>query len=213
MKKLLSATRQQIISILRGGQKTVNELVAEIGLTDNAIRSHLEGLERQGLVCRGDPRPGTRKPHHTYKLTPEAERILFEGCEPLLKDLVTVLSSKLAERELKIILAETGRKLGRDHSLPEKVSKAARIEHAMGFLAKLGGEPALDQKGDKKIIKSAHCPWAVITSKHPEVCKVAEAMLSELLGLAVKEHCARGAVPSCYFHLANERARKAGPRA
>src|SRR5215207_8128885 len=43
-------TRARVIELLRHGRKTVDDLAAALGLTDNAVRMHLAGLEREGLV-------------------------------------------------------------------------------------------------------------------------------------------------------------------
>src|SRR5437763_1629507 len=67
-----TSTRGQLLILLRRGIDTVNDLAAAIGLTDNAIRSHLTALERDGLVRPSGTRRGPRKPTVTYALTPEA---------------------------------------------------------------------------------------------------------------------------------------------
>jgi predicted ArsR family transcriptional regulator len=69
------STRGRIISLLRQGSCTVSDLAAELGLSDNAVRTHLDRLERDGLAHASGTRPGTRKPKITYQLTAEAERL------------------------------------------------------------------------------------------------------------------------------------------
>src|SRR5687767_5242317 len=101
MKQLLNPTRRKIIALLRGGERTVSEMAKEVGLSDNAIRSHLEALERQGLVRRSGIRHGRRKPHNTYLLTQAARKIFFEACEPLLNELFAALSSRLTEQKFR----------------------------------------------------------------------------------------------------------------
>ena len=44
----------------------MNELAGELGLSNNAVRTHLTALERDGLVHPSGTRPGPRKPHITY---------------------------------------------------------------------------------------------------------------------------------------------------
>lgn len=202
MKQFLNPTRARIISSLRGGERTVNDLVAEVGLTDNAIRSHLEALERQGLVCRSGFRSGTRKPHHAYKLTTKAGRIFFEACEPLLSELVAVASTSLMPQKFKDMLREVGRRLASTQGMPAgRSSKKERIGHALAALEELGGKAVLEQNNGKLAIRSGACPWAIIVARHPEVCLVAEAFLSQVIGAPIKEHCMRGESPRCYFEI------------
>src|SRR5215813_4960387 len=72
-----ASTRGRIVLLLRRGSRTVNELAGALGLTDNAVRTHLTALERDGLVQTSGTRPSPRKPTLTYALTPEAEQQLF----------------------------------------------------------------------------------------------------------------------------------------
>jgi hypothetical protein len=44
--------------------------------------------------------------------------------------------------------------------------------------------------------------WEVV-SDHPEVCHLAETLLTELVGVPVQEHCNYGRVPRCFFTVAN----------
>jgi DeoR family suf operon transcriptional repressor len=202
MKDFLSATRRQIISSLQGGDRTVAELSAELGLTDNAVRSHLDSLQRQQLVVTSGLRSGTRKPHTAYALTLQAKRIFFEGCEPLLNQLISVLSAQLKQPQFEKVLRECGRRMaqacsptGSGRNLQE------RIEFALTALKTLGGQAAVEQQAGKMVIRGAACPWAAVVANHPEVCLAAEALLGELTGVPVKEHCARDQSPHCVFQI------------
>ena len=57
-KRLLQSTRGKILAILRTGERTVNDLAAELELTDNAVRAHLASLERDGLIHQSGTQPG-----------------------------------------------------------------------------------------------------------------------------------------------------------
>ncbi len=73
--RFLESTRGRIVRLLRGSSRTVEELATQLELTDNAVRAHLTTLERDGLVRQSGVRRGARKPHFTYSLTPEAEKL------------------------------------------------------------------------------------------------------------------------------------------
>ena len=48
--RLFKSTRGKILDLLRMRECTVNDLAAELRLTDNAVRAHLASLERDRLV-------------------------------------------------------------------------------------------------------------------------------------------------------------------
>ena len=67
--------RGRIIALLRRGASTVEELAAALGVTDNAVRVHLQRLEREGVVSATGTRqgPGAGKPATTYQVATEAD--------------------------------------------------------------------------------------------------------------------------------------------
>ena len=71
--RLFKSTRGKILDLLRTKERTVNELAAEVRLTDNAVRAHLANLERDRLVAQSGIKAGVRKPHITYALGPDAD--------------------------------------------------------------------------------------------------------------------------------------------
>src|SRR5215468_12321804 len=109
--RFFESTRGRIVSLLRGKTRTVNELAEELELTDNAVRSHLLSLERDGLVRQSGVQRGHRKPHFAYELTPEAEDLFPKAYDTLLNQLLSVLKHRLPPKALKEILREVGRSL------------------------------------------------------------------------------------------------------
>src|SRR5436190_4578148 len=120
--RLLESTRGQILDRLRTRDCTVNDLAAELKLTDNAVRAHLVSLERDGLIRQSGTQPGFRKPHAVYGLTPQAEQIFPKAYGPLLDLVLTVFARRLSEKELRAGLREIGRLVAEEH-LPEVEGK------------------------------------------------------------------------------------------
>jgi predicted ArsR family transcriptional regulator len=65
----------------------------------------------------------------------------------------------------------------------------------------LGGAARVEREGGRLFIRGASCPLAAAVAEHPEVCRLAEALVSELTGARVREHCERGDSPRCCFEL------------
>src|SRR5437899_13088388 len=82
------STRGRIITLLRRGSRTVDELAQALSLTDNAVRTHLATLERDGLVRQRGARRGSGKPAYVYDLTPEAEQLFPKAYGPVLHELL-----------------------------------------------------------------------------------------------------------------------------
>jgi predicted ArsR family transcriptional regulator len=197
------STRGRIISLLRRGVETVEDLSRQLGLTDNAVRAHLDTLARDGLVERGGERRGFRKPHFTYALTPDAEQLFPKAYHALLNQLLLILKQRLDPQEVQEILRDVARSLAAPYGLPGGDEPLeARAERGLEVLEALGGAAKVEADSDKLFIKSASgCPFSSTVSEHPEVCRLAEVLLSEITGLEVQESCRRGENPRCAFEI------------
>ena len=201
--RLLKSTRGQILALLRTENRTVNDLAASLKLSDNAVRSHLLSLERDGLVQQHGTRPGARKPHAEYGLTAEVEHIFPKAYAPLLNQLLTVISKRMTARALTRSMREVGHAVAKEQ-LRQLTSRtrAARIEAALKLFDDLGGSATVDQSDGKQLIHGRNgCPLAAVTAGHPEACLIIETLLSDMIGVPVKKCCAYEETPHCCFEI------------
>ena len=200
--RFFKSTRGRIVSLLRGGSSTVNELASSLELTDNAVRAHLLSLERDGLIRQSGVQRGPRKPHFAYELTAEAERLFPKAYDALLNQLITALKGRLPPAALEDVLREVGRAIAaRQASEKRPEDFKGRVQSAMEVLRALGGSPRIEKEDGKLLIRSGACPLSAAVVEHPEVCELAEALVAEIVGVPVREHCDRGEVPKCCFEL------------
>ncbi|HEU4510883.1 MAG TPA: ArsR family transcriptional regulator [Pyrinomonadaceae bacterium] len=204
-KRFFDSSRGRIVTSLRASPKTVNELAAELELTDNAVRAHLLSLERDGLVTQRGVQRGTRKPHFTYELTSEADSLFPKAYDALLNQLINVLKGRLSPAALDEVLREVGRSLA---AMPDSDRQTddleTRIGKALKVLESIGGAAQLQKVDDKLFIRSNGCPIATAVAEHPELCQLTEALLAEIIGSDVREQCDRDGPPRCAFEISQE---------
>jgi predicted ArsR family transcriptional regulator len=201
-KRFFGSTRGRIITLLRGATKTVNELAEELELTDNAVRAHLLSLERDGLIKQSGTQRGTRKPHFAYELTEEAEQLFPKAYDALLNQLIAVLKERLKPSALEDVLREVGRSLAGAQDASQKNGNfESRIGKALTALEAIGGAARVEKEKEKVFICSESCPLAAAVAEHPEVCRLAETLLSEIIGVEVRERCDREGSPRCHFEV------------
>lgn len=198
--RFLESTRGRVITLLRGSSCTVEELAARLELTDNAVRAHLTTLERDGLVRQSGVRRGSRKPHFTYALTREAERLFPKAYDALLNQLINVLKGRLSGEELEGVLREVGRSLAAE-APPAGRDLQSRVRGVLKVLEELGGAAEAEREGDKVVIRGGSCPLAAAVSLHPEVCRLAESLIAKVVEAPVTEHCEREGTPRCRFEI------------
>ena len=200
--RFFESTRGRIIGLLRGKSGTVNELAEKLELTDNAVRAHLLSLERDGLLRQSGVQRGSRKPHYSYELTAEAEHLFPKAYDTLLNQLITALKGRLSTAALQDVLREVGRSLAARHSSDQSpADRDARLQNALEVLKAIGGSPSAETEDGKLFIRSGACPLSAAVIEHPEVCRLTEELVSEIVGMVVHEQCDRGESPKCRFEL------------
>ena len=204
-KRFLESSRGQIVTILRATACTVEELAEKLNLTDNAIRAHLSTLERDGLVRQSGLRRGPRKPHFTYVLTDQADKLFPKAYDTLLNQLITVLKTRLSVPEIEGVLRETGRGLAADVIAGPGANLEIRVQSALKVLEAIGGAARVERHGDKLAIQSSSCPLAAAVTVHPEVCRLAESLIAEIVKAPVRERCDRSGRPKCHFEIDHEK--------
>ena len=202
--KFFESTRGQLVTLLRRAGRTVEELAQALDLTDNGVRAHLATLERDGIVRqRGSKRHGSGggKPAYIYELTPEAEELFPKAYESVLTQLLDVLAQQLGPQQSEALLRSVGRHIAEGQTVPADGLRG-RLESAADVLNELGGLAELEERDGSFVIRGYSCPLAGVAPDHPEVCRMAETLLTELAGVPVYEHCDRGERPRCCFEVA-----------
>jgi predicted ArsR family transcriptional regulator len=203
--RFFQSTRGRIVTMLRRSKCTVEDLARALDLTDNGVRAHLAVLERDGIVVqRGSLRrtSGGGKPAYVYELTQEGEELFPKAYEPTLGRLLDVLCERLGPEESEALLRSVGRRLAEEHSRWADGAHA-RLEMAVEVLNELGGLAELEERDGALVIQGYSCPLGGVTPEHPEVCRMAEALVAEVAGVSVQEQCERGERPRCCFEVAS----------
>lgn len=212
--RILEKTRARVVELLRHRARTTDELAAELGLSDNAVRAHLATLERDGLVqAAGERREGrVGKPATVYQITPDAEPLFSQAYLPFLRSLLAALGERLSKEQLDRLLADVGARLAAgvrplSGDLRQRVHAASRLLNHLGGLSSVEG---LDH-GAGYLIQSRGCPVGVAVRERPEVCEAMVTLLSELTGAEVRSCCQRTGRPSCCFEVRPGQTRRRRP--
>ena len=208
--RFFESTRGQILVLLRRARRTVDELATALGLTDNAVRAHLVTLERDGLVQQHGVRRTEYKPAQLYELTEGGEQLFPKAYGRMLHQLLDVLADELAADQFEALVRRAGRHLAWAYA-GTPGSPAERVDRAVAVLGELGGLAEVQRRPGQLVIRGDRCPLAALLPGRPEVCRLAEALLAEVVGQPVVERCQReGEAPHCRFELEAEAGAGAG---
>ena len=193
--------RGRIIALLRRGAATVEELAASLGVTDNAVRAHLQLLEREGIISATGSRqgPGAGKPAVTYAVAGEAESSLSSAYAPVLTTLLQTLAERSSPAELEELLREVGRRLGPD--IPKGGSLDTRVRAAAALLSSLGSELDVERTPQGYLLRGHACPLAAVVGDVPAACHAVEELVGSVVGAPVRECCDRFSGARCRFEI------------
>jgi predicted ArsR family transcriptional regulator len=198
--RLLGDTQLRMLRLLRRERRTITGLAQELELTDNAIRTHVAALDRQGIVEQvGTRREARGKPGRVYGLTREGEELFPKAYALVLGGLVEeVVRTEGRERALELLRA-VGEKVG-ETTTPARDLKG-RVSAAAAQLRSLGGDVEVQRVDGAWKLQGYGCPLSAVTAAHPEVCALAQALVQEITGQPVTECCDRTDRPRCGFRI------------
>ena len=99
---------------------------------------------------------------------------------------------------MEALLRIVGRRIAAGWHMPPG-NLHTRLEGAVDVLNELGGMAELELRDDTYSIHGYSCPLAAAVPGHPEICRLAETLLTELVGVPVQEQCERGEIAHCCF--------------
>ena len=156
----LGTSRRAIVDALKRRPRTAAELAAELGVTREAIRQHLGGLEASGLVegRSRTARPQRGRPPTEWLLTDLAADLFPDRHSDLTVELIESIRRTAGEPALDAIiedrnhrLAETYVAITRDADDPVKALADQRS--AEGYLAEVR-----DEADGSRLLIEHHCP-------------------------------------------------------
>jgi predicted ArsR family transcriptional regulator len=185
--QLTDAKRRIIDRLKRVESATAPELAAGFGLTDTAVRQHLEALEALGVVERAPSEPAGRgRPPVAWHLTDLAMSLFPDRHADLTVELITSIRDALGEEGLSQVIdtrskaqeASYRQRLPeQSRPIAERVEALARIRSAEGYLA----EAAVDGE-DGIVLVEHHCPIADAARTCTGLCQSELELFRRVLG-------------------------------
>ena len=166
MAELSDAKRRILDRLKRVETATVPELAAAFGLTDTAIRQHLEALELAGMAERAPSVPSGRgRPPVAWRLSAEANDLFPDRHADLTVELLSSIRTALGDEGLDKVIAARSvvQRSGYRQALPdpevatvaERVRGLADIRSAEGYLAEV-----VEEDGGAILLVEHNCPIA-----------------------------------------------------
>ena len=200
VERLTGETRARLLGLLRRSRQTINALADAVHLTDNAVRTHIAALERDGIVEDvGAQRDTGGKPARVYALTREGEELYPKAYALVLGELLKEIARADGWERATALLRAVGRRAASGTLAP--ADREGRAAAAAAALRSLGGDVEVQRTEDGYALQGYGCPLSAVTATHPQVCALARALVEEITGQPVTECCEREGRPRCRFRI------------
>jgi len=196
----LNSAAGKVLSRLRHGAMTVEELAKALRLTDNAVRNQLRKLQEANLAIRAGKRPGASKPSTLYAITLEGQIQFSTLYLPVLTQFLGVAEGRCSGTQLESFMIDTGKSLANRYPKPSGGLKH-RVHAAARLLRSFGGVAEVRTRDGTLVIRSRACPLAALTSENAAACKVLEGLLAQYLAARVTICCNLEEEPQCCFEV------------
>lgn len=199
--KLVGETRARLLHLVRRAALSIAELAEALGISENAVRTHVAAAERDGFVRQaGIQRSTGGKPARIYELTPGAEELFPKAYALVFAELVGTLREEDGEQAAVERLRRVGRRLA-TRAEPAEGDAGAAVATAAALLESIGGSVEVIDEADGWRIRANGCPLSGVVAKEPDVCALAESLVAEVTGRPVVECCQKSARPRCEFRI------------
>lgn len=203
VERLIGETQARMLSLLRRSRQTITGLSGTLGVTDNAVRTHVAALSRDGIIEPvGTQRDTGGKPARLYALTDAGEELFPKAYAMVLTGLVEEIARRDGRARADQLLRAVGARAASEVAIPADLP--GRVEAAASALRSMGGDVTVQRTETGWRLQGFGCPLSSVTASQPQVCALAQSLVEEITGRPVTECCDRSGRPRCGFLVDQE---------
>lgn len=207
------STRSQLLQMLKTeGSCSTGDMAKAMGITEMAVRRHIQAMERDGLISSALVRQPMGRPCYRYSLTDQADHLFPKNYSQLALDLFAELEQapsgpamidRMFEgRRDKLVNKYRDRMANR--TLEERVAALSEIQNDGGYMTSWsadGNEP------DAYQLHEYNCPVSQVANQYRQACHCELQLFERLLGAEVERtECLADGGKRCTYAIRGSKA-------
>jgi iron-sulfur cluster biosynthesis transcriptional regulator SufR len=180
-----TSTRDQILALLKKeARMTVTEMALQLGITEMAVRRHLNTLERDHLVETTLVRQAMGRPLYVYHLTTAGDELFPRKYSALTLEFLKDLEEMSGEETIAKLFERREQRLNKTYSqrmegktFQEKVAELAVIQNENGYMVEWE-----QQDDDTYVLKEFNCPISQVANEYQQACSCERSLFQKVLG-------------------------------
>lgn len=203
-----TSTRDQILHMLKTkGSLSVSDMALELGITEMAVRRHLNTLERDNLIQSTLVRQAMGRPTNIYSLSANADELFPRNYSHFTLDFLRDLREIDGTEKVEMLFRRREDRLEEAYrkqiagELEERVSKLAKLQNEKGYMV----EWEKDEATGNYYIKEANCPIAQVAREFKQACNCELSLFRKVLDAEVEQtSCMAYGGEKCVFEVKKE---------
>jgi len=202
-----SSTRDQILHMLKvRGSLPVSDMASELGITEMAVRRHLNTLERDNLIKSTLVRQAMGRPTNVYSLSEDADELFPRNYSHFTLDFLRDLRDIDGTAKIEMLFRRREKRLEeayRPHvqgPLEDRVAALARLQNEKGYMV----EWEKDDQSGSYFIKEYNCPISQVAKEFNQACTCELSLFRRVLDAEVEQtSCMAKGGDKCVFQITN----------
>jgi predicted ArsR family transcriptional regulator len=179
-------TQQRLLrALLRAPDgMSVERLTKALGITHNAVRTHLATLQRDGVINRLGQRPTGGRPEFIFVLSPAGRESFPRRYRQIAENLISEVGNSLGHAALEKVMRRMGKKAGTQLT---KGRTTVSVTDTAAAMKQLGYEASVSRSGhaDNEIV-ARNCVFHQLAEHYPAVCQFDLAFMETAVGRRVE---------------------------
>jgi len=204
MKLDIDNAEREFLERLRNlGSATVQDIGDSLSVTATAVRQRLNRMLSLGLIEREVQRAGRGRPHHLYKVSDKALRVLGDNYNELALILWREFQ-KITDPEVRKTLRQSiqNAMAARFSSVAQGANLQERIEILKSLMQERGYSVEVQDRDGSPVLRETNCPYHDLANDDRGICEMEEEVFSQLLGVPFKlTSCCQDSSHHCEFEV------------
>jgi predicted ArsR family transcriptional regulator len=185
-----TSTRDQIVHLLKINKvMSVSDLAERLGITEMAVRRHLNTLERDNLITSTLMRQAMGRPTHMYALTQQADEKFPRKYQDLTIDFLQDIQEWEGDQKVEQLFRRREDRLEKVYrekvtgDLEQRVAALAELQNEKGYMV----EWEKEEGTDTYYLKEYNCPIAQVAKHFQQACSCELSLFRRVLDAKVEQ--------------------------
>ncbi|MDM5228621.1 winged helix-turn-helix transcriptional regulator [Cytobacillus sp. NJ13] len=178
-----NSTKEVILRLIKtAGKLSILEMAKELGISEMAVRKHIQALEKDGFITSAIQRQTKGRPSKLYQLTAKGEDLFPKKYKQLSVELLTELKSMGQGHLITEMFSRRKNRLVQQYEIQTAgKSFSEKLQVLEGLLLLDGFMPEVRIEDGQVHLKEFNCPYIETAEEFKQICRSEKEFIKDFL--------------------------------